>query len=252
MQQYKYKLLSLALLILMLIVNALGGTGVINGQSQAEVSAKYPTLITPAGFAFSIWSLIYISLIAAFVLLFVKAKGQSIAEVSPRVHQLFWLNAVLNILWIILFSYEWIGLSALLCFGILLTAVLLVQRRSEFQGQVKWLFPLAFGLCSGWLMIATVVNIAAWLVSISGTGFGLAAEPWAIITSLLACAIAAYVAWKINNFIFPLPIAWAFFATHRELVQQSQAATLASVALIIMAVQIALALFLGSKNHGRL
>lgn len=40
-------------------MNFLGGIGRINGMSQAAVSDKYHTLITPAGYIFSIWGIIY-------------------------------------------------------------------------------------------------------------------------------------------------------------------------------------------------
>jgi len=43
-----------------------------------------------------------------------------------------------------------------------------------FWGQ--WLLPAAFGMYTGWLLIATVVNIASWLVSVNWQGFGIAAE----------------------------------------------------------------------------
>ncbi|MER2010564.1 MAG: tryptophan-rich sensory protein, partial [Psychrobacillus sp.] len=51
--------LNLGLLILTLGVNFLGGTGRINNLSQGDVSDMYNTLLTPAGFTFSIWSVIY-------------------------------------------------------------------------------------------------------------------------------------------------------------------------------------------------
>ena len=47
-----------------IIFNALAGTGRLNGVMTNEVSDKYPTVLTPAGYAFSIWGLIYVGLIA--------------------------------------------------------------------------------------------------------------------------------------------------------------------------------------------
>src|SRR4028119_1440385 len=47
-----------------IFINYLAGTGYINGTSTEYISDKYPTLITPSGYAFSIWSLIYLGLIA--------------------------------------------------------------------------------------------------------------------------------------------------------------------------------------------
>ncbi|MEL7342117.1 MAG: hypothetical protein AAGM67_16665 [Bacteroidota bacterium] len=36
----------------------------LNGMTSGEVSTLYPTLITPAGYAFSIWGVIYLGLLA--------------------------------------------------------------------------------------------------------------------------------------------------------------------------------------------
>ena len=53
-----------------LVVNYLGASGFFNGMGQAEVSRKYPTLITPNGFAFSIWGVIYTLLLATLIYFF--------------------------------------------------------------------------------------------------------------------------------------------------------------------------------------
>lgn len=39
----------------------------IGGMTQADISNMYPTAITPAGFTFAIWSLIYLSWIVVGV-----------------------------------------------------------------------------------------------------------------------------------------------------------------------------------------
>lgn len=53
---------------LTLIVNSLaGGTTLIGSRLTATVSDSNPTLVTPAGYVFSIWGIIYI-LLGAFVI----------------------------------------------------------------------------------------------------------------------------------------------------------------------------------------
>src|SRR5205823_422208 len=55
-----------------LVALAIGGNIFLNyysnthpfaGQTMGMVSAKYPTLLTPAGYAFSIWGLIFLGLV---------------------------------------------------------------------------------------------------------------------------------------------------------------------------------------------
>ncbi len=43
----------------LILVNILSSQGAIGHGTNAQISAKYPTLITPAGWAFSIWGLIF-------------------------------------------------------------------------------------------------------------------------------------------------------------------------------------------------
>jgi hypothetical protein len=61
------KLILLVMFIITAIINGLTGAGKI-GKSQKYLSDKYNTLITPPGYTFSIWGVIY-TLWALFVLL---------------------------------------------------------------------------------------------------------------------------------------------------------------------------------------
>jgi benzodiazapine receptor len=50
-------------LVGVITVNALANILPINGMNTGQISDLYPSLFTPAGFTFSVWSLIYLSLI---------------------------------------------------------------------------------------------------------------------------------------------------------------------------------------------
>ena len=50
-----------------ILLNVLSNALPINGQTMPEISAKYPSLFTPAGFTFSIWGVIYLALLAFVV-----------------------------------------------------------------------------------------------------------------------------------------------------------------------------------------
>ena len=63
------------------IVNALASSLALNGVTTAEVSDLYFTLVTPAGYVFSIWGLIYILLLIFAV--FQALPSQREKTVSP-------------------------------------------------------------------------------------------------------------------------------------------------------------------------
>ena len=113
--------ISLVLLASTLVINGLGAFGLFNGLSQKAVSDRYMTLITPAPFTFSIWSVIYALLISAMVVMIIKNNDDYYGGAIDRIAYLFWLSCALNMLWIISFSYTWIGLSVVLIFTFAVT-----------------------------------------------------------------------------------------------------------------------------------
>ncbi|MBC7123514.1 MAG: tryptophan-rich sensory protein [Pseudothermotoga sp.] len=218
MSKRKKAIMSAVLLALTLVVNGLGAVGFINGRSQKEVSDSYPTLITPAPFAFSIWSVIYVLLVSSILIAIVKSEDNYYGKVIDEISGLFWLSCIFNAVWIVLFSFDLIGLSTLAIFGLLLTNIIILQRIGRLQTQRRFLFPVTFGLYSGWLFIATVANIALWLVSIEWNGFGVSPEIWGVLILVVAVLLTWLVLAKIKNAVFPLPIAWAYFGIYKNLV----------------------------------
>ncbi len=223
------------LLVLTLFINYLGARGIINGLSQKAVSDMYPTLITPAAFAFSIWGVIYTLIIASSIVMIIKAEGNTYyAQAIHKTAPYFWFTCGLNIIWIVSFSYNLIGLSSLFIFLLFLALVIIVQQLGSLQTGKYWLLPSAFGLYSGWLFIATVVNITAWLVKLQWNGFGLSKELWAVIMLVVAVVLTVLFVLKIKNALFPLPIAWAFWGIYSNLRSVETALTFKVLPLVAM------------------
>ncbi len=215
MNSFKLSFSNLIMLILVFVFNFLTGTGRINNLSQADISAMFPTKITPAGFAFSIWGVIYALVLIAVLWMLFKHSDRRMSEVIYAVGWWFNLSCLANILWTITFSYLRLPLSTLLIFILLVSLTTILMRLSKLNVKVKAIFPLAFGMYAGWVMIATVVNIAASLVQIGWDGFGLSQILWASIILVVALFIVFYVTYRTTNVIIPLPVAWAYFAIYK-------------------------------------
>ena len=200
-----------------LVINTLGALGVINGLSQKQVSNMFPTLITPSPSTFSIWSVIYSLLIASVLVMIIKKKDLYYQQAISRLTVLFPLSCVLNIVWIVAFSYVQIELSVLFIFGLVLTLALICKQLLHIQEHGRWLLPLSFGLYTGWLFIAAVVNISAALVKLDWNGFGVADEIWAAIILIVAVLLVIGVQLNIRNAVFPLPVAWAYYGIYQFL-----------------------------------
>lgn len=148
----------------------------LGGVDQAMISDKYPTSITPAGYVFSIWTLIYASWIAVgiFVLqhheprhLIVRAwqrlfgKRESL-PLTTNEQGLMSLAMILTAVWLFPWHFDFIGTSVvvmLVLLGVLFALFFRARRAPEW-------FQLSIELFLGWIVVATIANISVWLVSL--------------------------------------------------------------------------------------
>ena len=117
--------INLIVFLITLIVNYLTASGFVNGMSQKVVSNKYNTLITPAGFAFSIWGIIYSLIGISLIYMLVKGKETKVKNLIGLLTPIILINFVFNILWNISFSYEKLGISAIFIFLLLINLILI-------------------------------------------------------------------------------------------------------------------------------
>lgn len=190
-------------LIITIIMNYLSNTGVFNNSTMATVSARYQNYFTPAGYAFSIWGVIYLSL-AAFVIYQSKGvfgSGQTPAVVS-RIGWSFVFSCVANCLWILAWLYDYTGLSVLIMSFLLISLIrIVIDTRMELD--LITLKKLAFeswpfAMYLGWISVALIANTAAYLTKINWNGFGASATTWTVIMITAAAAINLILIWKRN------------------------------------------------------
>lgn len=239
--------------ILTLVINYLGSSGFFNGKGQAEVSAKYSTLITPAGFSFSIWGIIYSLLLITLIYFFAKRKDPIVAKLIQLISPLFIVSCLLNMGWIISFSYELMWLSTLLILGMTLSLLLIIERiykhRAEFP---TGLAGFSFTLYGAWVFIASILNIAILLVQLNWGGFGISDSIWTIITLFLAIGFVLFYLSLYKNAVFPISLAWAFFGIYSSYnngeINPTMGATIQGVLLLGMVVFVLSAIMTFIKN----
>ena len=189
-----------------IVVNALAGAGYINDVSPASVSEKYPTIITPAGYAFSIWSLIYFGLIAFSIYQLVPSKRSHFSAIRIP----FILSCVLNCAWIFAWHHELIGTSLLLIIGLAGTLFWICFVLRNIGSYADSLLSKApFGLYFGWLTCATIVN---FFVFLKANGFDAQNSFVGVLAIIAATACAILARWKLTNYLYPIAVAWALTA----------------------------------------
>jgi hypothetical protein len=232
-------------LIVTLVINTLGALGLINGLTQKQISDMYVTLITPSPLTFSIWSVIYSLLLISMIVMIVKKDAPYYQNAIDHISNLFRISCIFNVAWIFSFSFVLVEISVLFILAFVITLALIDKKLLEIREGRRWLLPISFGLYSGWLFIATVVNIAAALVKLGWNGFGISQESWGIIMLIVAIVLLIGVLFKIRNAIFPLPVAWAFFGINQFLQSpvgfKGEFATLQIISIIGIAVLIIVA-----------
>ncbi len=202
---------SLLFYIIVAIVNFMGAKGIINNMSQKAVSASFPTMITPAGYAFAIWGVIYVIMFASLMVLLFKSEDDYNSKIIRQTSVLFWISSILNVFWTVAFSYKLIWLAMILIVSLFLVLLTILKKLFQIETETRGLFDIAIGLYAGWLFVASVVNIAAFLVSINFDFFGKPTLFYSIV--LVITIIVGLLLYKVhNNPVFYLANSWAFIA----------------------------------------
>lgn len=229
-------------LVITLIMNFLSGIGLINEKSVGEVSDNYPNLFTPAGFTFSIWSIIYLFLIL-YVVFQAKDVFKSEKENMVFIEQIsifFILSCVLNSVWLVVWLYELILLSLIIMILLLLDLIIIYLRlniaREDVDRKVKILVWIPFSLYLGWISIATIANTTVFLVSINWDGFGISPFIWTIIILIVALILTLAVLFTRKDIIYPLVTIWALFGIIAARISQNyELAIFAAILALILA-----------------
>jgi len=197
---------------LTVLVNGLAGsTTLLGGKNTAQVSNDNPTLITPAGYVFSIWGVIYILLgIFAVVQALPSEKGK---DYEKSISWLFVLSSLSNIVWLFLWQFEHLGLSVVLMFLLLASLISIYLRlgigKSKVGSRERLAFHVPFSVYLGWITIASIANVAVTLVSVNWDGFGVSPETWAILIIAVALLVTTLVLATRRDIAYGLVIIWA-------------------------------------------
>ncbi len=196
------KILNIVFFIVMVIVNYLANAIPLNNKTTGELSAQFENLFVPAGLTFSIWGVIYL-LLAAYCIVQFNSQNK---EIVQAVSWLFIASSILNGLWIFSWHYENLPFSIAIMLLLLVSLVLININISEFR---HGFFKAAFGIYLGWICVATIANVTAWLVSLNWGGFGVSDEAWTIIMISVGLLIAGAAIYRFDNPFIGLAIIWA-------------------------------------------
>lgn len=196
------------------LAGAVYGSGLAGGRPIPEVAggalASDATLVAPAGPAFAIWSVIYAGLVG-------YAVWQALPSQAARRRQRavgFWMIAslLLNAAWILCVQAGLLAASVPVIVLLLVVLAVAFARLRRDPGESTAdavLLDGTVGLYLGWVMVATVANIAAWLQAAGFAGLGVSPSLWAVgllvVVAVIGCALAL---WDHGRIAPALATAW--------------------------------------------
>jgi hypothetical protein len=180
---------------------AVGESNLVNDGAQT---------LEAAGYAFSIWSLIYLGLLAYAVYQALPSTKE-----TPGLRMLGWPSVIAMAgcgAWLIAATLDakWATVAIIVVSAAVLCVPLAkrypVQRVAEF-----WLVAAPLSMLAGWLTVASAINALTVLTG-EGSITTETAPTWAAGGILLVLSIGAGIAAASKNWIYPLPIAWGLAA----------------------------------------
>jgi translocator protein len=199
-----------------LITYGIGTAGWFNRPNNAELSDKYQTIVTPSGYAFSIWGIIFIAQ-AVWVVTQVVLKQYRDSEFISRVGYNYMYVCLAQIGWTIFFSFEIMEAALIMMYAILyflwrIVTALNFEENKCVKTYMMWKFP--FSIHFGWILAASAVNTSLMFVDYNASAKLQVAV--GVISIIILTALGIVFAQQ-RDFTIPLVIMWASYAIYSEL-----------------------------------
>ena len=211
-----YAILNLLVSAGVIFWNYWANTGNIGGKTVGELSDEYASLFTPAGYAFAIWGIIFIGLLvlSGYQLKLAFSGGphsESILQMGPW---LIFANLG-NAVWLWFWLNEQTGWSVLIMLFILfsLIQVILKLNMERWDAPIPVIALLWWPISaySGWIAVATIANISAYLAKENWLAL-FSEEIWTVIMVGVAGALNLFMIYTRSMREFALVGVWAILA----------------------------------------
>lgn len=230
-----------------MLVAALIGSGMFGHDSVSDQQdgslSEQGSYLAPAGPAFSIWSVIYLGLIAYLIWQALPAQRDDARQRAAG----GWiaLSMVLNGLWLVAarFGPFWSTALVIALLLVVLARVMILLGRTRGTGIAqRVLVDGVQGLHFGWVTIATVANTTSWITSLAPDAWEQQADVWGVIVLAVVLVICAASAWALGRIVPTVASAWglAWVAVGR-LTGEPESTVIGVTAMIVAAVLLVIA-----------
>lgn len=234
-KQQNLSVLNLLAVLFAIGINYYSQLYTINGNRVSDMSEKYANLFTPAGYAFAIWGVIFIALLvfSGYQIYRTFIRRKTFDFISQSGYWFAIANAG-NGLWVIAWLYDYTLLSVVIMLVILFSLVKIVvntdmeTRKVPAKTIVFGWWPIS--IYAGWISVATIANIAAYLSKIGWEGGFLSPVAWTILLIVAVTLLNVVLIFTRGMREFAVVGAWALIAIYVR--HQSDYESIATTAIV--------------------
>jgi hypothetical protein len=278
-----FAIANLVSVIFLIAWNGYANTGNYNGKTVGELSAEYSNLFTPASYAFSIWGIIFLMLVVfgvyGVVTAFARHPEPAAGKAKPpetidgqtsttkiagyrtdfvnTTAPWFLLANIFCAAWVAFWLDELVSISVICMLGILI-CLLVCVKKLDLEIWDAPLPVIAFvwwplSLYAGWISVATIANIAAWL---NGSyDIAISTQVYATLAMMtVAFLVNAGMVFYRNMREFALVGVWALVAIYMrfkdpiDIIDSDNASLIATTALSLAVILGLIIMVHGARN----
>lgn len=197
-----------------MIIAALVGTGALGGTPVQDLQdgalAADATYLAPATQAFSIWSAVYVGLLVYTV--WQALPSQRTSERQRALGGLIAITMVLNGIWLVLAQLTTLILTVIGIFVLLIALALTLRKAVVVSPPHGWVDRILIdgvtGLHLGWVTLASVANLTAWLTEIGPAEWENVAEVLGVVVLVVVALIGVTLSWVTARLAPALALTW--------------------------------------------
>lgn len=181
----------------------------LGGTTAAGVSGEVLAWFTPAGYVFSIWSVIYIGLAIWLVAYTAEAAHDEPRSAVPlgQTALLFAVSCALNIAWLAFWHVRMVDLSVIVIVVLLAAVGVLYARMYETSDRVIDRVPVS--LYFSWLCVAALANVAHAVTRFTGSEAAAVQSVSVFVFAIMLFVLAAYLKRSLGDYVFCAVVVWA-------------------------------------------
>ncbi len=203
-------------IVLTIIVNGILEALPLNGATSGEISDFYPSMFTPPGYVFSIWSVIY-SLLIITAYYQIRSSQRDMPYLKWTAF-FYVIGGIINTLWLTIFHLAYTDVAIYLVTPVLIFTFLFIGLVTyiklgigimEVPISEKLGIHLPISVYIGWVSLASIANTASVLnVAIPAIPSGIQ-EMWTAVVIVIALLITLLMLILRKDIAYSLVVIWA-------------------------------------------